>query len=60
MDDQDEVMSSLIARNKLHLHQVFDAPFATKVIQNYIEQFGTGTGAKEILDGEFDPNIQGN
>eukprot|EP00957_Ditylum_brightwellii_P204170 15337993-Ditylum_brightwellii.AAC.1 len=60
MNDQDEVMSTLIARNKLHLHQAFDTPFAMKEMQNYIGQFGTGTGKKKILDGKFDSNIQEN
>eukprot|EP00957_Ditylum_brightwellii_P022341 1685857-Ditylum_brightwellii.AAC.1 len=56
-DGQDEVMSTLIARNKLLLHQAFVTPFATKEIQIFIGQFETGTEVKEILDGKFDPNI---
>eukprot|EP00957_Ditylum_brightwellii_P057683 4373783-Ditylum_brightwellii.AAC.1 len=60
MDNQDEVISTLIAWNKLHLHQAFDTPFATKEMQNYIANFGTGKVSKEILDGKFDPNIQEN
>eukprot|EP00957_Ditylum_brightwellii_P099504 7579556-Ditylum_brightwellii.AAC.1 len=56
MDDQDEIMSTLIKRNKLHLHQSFDTPFATQTMQEYIRENGTGLGAKEILDGNFDPN----
>eukprot|EP00957_Ditylum_brightwellii_P005797 441966-Ditylum_brightwellii.AAC.1 len=36
LDDQDKVMSTLIRRNKLHLHQAFDTPFAKKEMQNNI------------------------
>eukprot|EP00957_Ditylum_brightwellii_P144556 11011468-Ditylum_brightwellii.AAC.1 len=49
-------MSKLIQRNKLHLHQAFDTPFALSTMQEYIGENGTGLGAKEILDGDFDPN----
>eukprot|EP00957_Ditylum_brightwellii_P053866 4080807-Ditylum_brightwellii.AAC.1 len=56
MDDQDKIMSTLIKRNKLHLHQAFDTPFARKELQYYIEENGTEKGAKEILEGKFDPN----
>eukprot|EP00957_Ditylum_brightwellii_P127881 9752237-Ditylum_brightwellii.AAC.1 len=33
LDDQDKVMSTLIRRNKLHLHQTFDTSFATPAMQ---------------------------
>eukprot|EP00957_Ditylum_brightwellii_P092097 7012599-Ditylum_brightwellii.AAC.1 len=56
LDNQDEVMSKLIQRNKLHLHQAFNTPFAMSTMQEYIGENGTGLGAKEILDGDFDPN----
>eukprot|EP00957_Ditylum_brightwellii_P099694 7594558-Ditylum_brightwellii.AAC.1 len=56
MDDRDGVMSTLIRRNKLQLHQAFDNPFTKKEMQDYIEENGTGLGAKEILEGNFDPN----
>eukprot|EP00957_Ditylum_brightwellii_P189136 14396765-Ditylum_brightwellii.AAC.1 len=56
LDDQDEVMSTLIKRNKLHLHQAFDTPFAKKEMQDYIGENGTEQGAKEILEGHSDPN----
>eukprot|EP00957_Ditylum_brightwellii_P153213 11661213-Ditylum_brightwellii.AAC.1 len=36
LDDQDEVMSALVRRNKLHLHQAYDTPFAQKDMQDYI------------------------
>eukprot|EP00957_Ditylum_brightwellii_P016604 1248190-Ditylum_brightwellii.AAC.1 len=51
LDDQDEVMLTLVRRNKLHLHQAYDNPFAKKDMQDYIEEFGTERVAQEILDG---------
>eukprot|EP00957_Ditylum_brightwellii_P086259 6564228-Ditylum_brightwellii.AAC.1 len=60
LDDQDEIMSRLIARNKLHLHQAFDTPFAQLEIQNYIGEFGTGKGSKKIIEGNFDSDITKN
>eukprot|EP00957_Ditylum_brightwellii_P050154 3802396-Ditylum_brightwellii.AAC.1 len=56
LDDQDEMMSALIKRNELHLHQAFDTPFAKKEIQDYIGEFRMSDRAQEILDGQFDPN----
>eukprot|EP00957_Ditylum_brightwellii_P143569 10937809-Ditylum_brightwellii.AAC.2 len=56
MDNQDEVMSTLIKTNKLYLHQVFDTPFVKKGIQDYIGENGMEQGAKEILEGNFDPD----
>eukprot|EP00957_Ditylum_brightwellii_P111046 8468476-Ditylum_brightwellii.AAC.1 len=34
--NQDEKMSRLIAKNKLHLHQAFDTPFVHPDMQQYI------------------------
>eukprot|EP00957_Ditylum_brightwellii_P057000 4319649-Ditylum_brightwellii.AAC.1 len=56
MGDQDKIMLTLIKRNKLHLHQAFDTPFARKELQDYIGENGAEKGAKEILDRQFDPN----
>eukprot|EP00957_Ditylum_brightwellii_P205899 15345912-Ditylum_brightwellii.AAC.1 len=56
MDDQDNMMLTLIKRNKLHLHQAFDTPFAKKEMQDYIGENRTEKGVKEILEGNFDPN----
>eukprot|EP00957_Ditylum_brightwellii_P016778 1262689-Ditylum_brightwellii.AAC.1 len=50
LNDQDEVMSALIRRNKLHLHQVFDTPFAKNEMRNHIGEFGTSDRAQDILD----------
>eukprot|EP00957_Ditylum_brightwellii_P022060 1664097-Ditylum_brightwellii.AAC.1 len=41
LDDQGKVMSTLIRRNKLHLHQAFGTPFATPAMQEYIGENGT-------------------
>eukprot|EP00957_Ditylum_brightwellii_P075106 5707069-Ditylum_brightwellii.AAC.1 len=56
MDDQDNVMLTLIKRSKLHLHQAFDTPFKKKEMQKYIGENRTEKGAKEILDKNFDQN----
>eukprot|EP00957_Ditylum_brightwellii_P065722 4985332-Ditylum_brightwellii.AAC.1 len=55
LDDKDTVMSWLIARNKLHLHQAFDTPFAQEDMLRYVRKLGTGQGAEDILNGNFDP-----
>eukprot|EP00957_Ditylum_brightwellii_P006083 460479-Ditylum_brightwellii.AAC.1 len=55
LDDQDAVMSRLIARNKLYLHQAFDTPFAQEDMLQYVGEFSTGQGAADILNGNFDP-----
>eukprot|EP00957_Ditylum_brightwellii_P058207 4414239-Ditylum_brightwellii.AAC.1 len=60
MDNPDEVMDTLIKRNKIHLHQVFGTPFTSKTMHDYIGNLGTGQGAWDILAGKFDPNIQEN
>eukprot|EP00957_Ditylum_brightwellii_P137657 10493843-Ditylum_brightwellii.AAC.1 len=44
LDDQDEVLSTLIKQNKLHLHHAFDTPFAEADMQQYIGENGTGKG----------------
>eukprot|EP00957_Ditylum_brightwellii_P052216 3959380-Ditylum_brightwellii.AAC.1 len=41
LDDQDDVMLTLIKRNKLHLHQAFNNPFTKKEMQDYIGENGT-------------------
>eukprot|EP00957_Ditylum_brightwellii_P031866 2416084-Ditylum_brightwellii.AAC.1 len=56
LDDQDTVILTLVQRNKLHLHQAYDTPFAQKDMQDCIGEFGSERGAQEILDGKFDPN----
>eukprot|EP00957_Ditylum_brightwellii_P040603 3073684-Ditylum_brightwellii.AAC.1 len=52
INDPDKVMHHLIERNQLHLQQAFNATFMTPEI--------TGKGTKDILAGDFDPNIQEN
>eukprot|EP00957_Ditylum_brightwellii_P097123 7396728-Ditylum_brightwellii.AAC.1 len=49
-------MSKLLLRNKLHLNQAWDTPCATGLLRNYIGEYGLGAGAKDIINGNFDPN----
>eukprot|EP00957_Ditylum_brightwellii_P127116 9691584-Ditylum_brightwellii.AAC.1 len=51
-------MSSLIKRNKLHLNQAFDAPFVNDPTKDYIGEFEMSSSANNILDGNFDLNIE--
>jgi hypothetical protein len=54
--NDDEVMSKLLRRNKLHLNQAWDTPCAQGPLRDYIGDNGLGVGSKDILDGNFDPN----
>eukprot|EP00957_Ditylum_brightwellii_P191703 14594047-Ditylum_brightwellii.AAC.1 len=60
IDDQDKVMSCQLLQNKLHLHQAFNTPLALGLLKDYIRKHSMGKGAREILDGNFDPNVEGN
>eukprot|EP00957_Ditylum_brightwellii_P155680 11851627-Ditylum_brightwellii.AAC.1 len=53
-------MSRLLRRNQLHLHQVWDTPFANGPLKEYIGNYGLGSGAQDILDSNFDPNVTNN
>eukprot|EP00957_Ditylum_brightwellii_P130411 9948538-Ditylum_brightwellii.AAC.1 len=55
--DEDEVSARLLLRNKLHLHQAWDTPFAHSPLKDYIGDYRIGSGAQDILDGNFDPNV---
>eukprot|EP00957_Ditylum_brightwellii_P086837 6608943-Ditylum_brightwellii.AAC.1 len=41
--DDDEVMSRLLLRNKLHLNQIWDTPGAKGPLRNYIKENGLGS-----------------
>jgi hypothetical protein len=56
IDETDKIMEKLIERNKLHLHQAFDTPFARGPLRDYIGEYGIGQGRKDIIDGNFNPN----
>eukprot|EP00957_Ditylum_brightwellii_P119162 9089580-Ditylum_brightwellii.AAC.2 len=56
IDDMDEIMTKLISQNKLHLHQVWETPFAQGPLKDYIDDYGLGKGVTEIIEGNFDPN----
>eukprot|EP00957_Ditylum_brightwellii_P024137 1819978-Ditylum_brightwellii.AAC.1 len=49
-------MSKLLLHNKLHLNKSWDSPAAKGPLHDYIGQFHTGQGVKDILKGNFDPN----
>eukprot|EP00957_Ditylum_brightwellii_P184979 14087451-Ditylum_brightwellii.AAC.1 len=51
MDDDNQVLSTLLLQNKLHLHQAWETPCAWVVIKDYLGDYGLGHGAKEILEG---------
>eukprot|EP00957_Ditylum_brightwellii_P170985 13016200-Ditylum_brightwellii.AAC.1 len=53
-------MSRLLCRNQLHLHQVWDTPFVNGPLKEYIGNYCLGSGAQDILDGNFDPNVANN
>eukprot|EP00957_Ditylum_brightwellii_P129988 9914160-Ditylum_brightwellii.AAC.1 len=54
--NNDEVMSKLLLRNKLHLNQAWDTPCAKGPLCKYIGENGLGSGSRDILDGDVDPN----
>eukprot|EP00957_Ditylum_brightwellii_P155289 11821602-Ditylum_brightwellii.AAC.1 len=60
IDDDDQVMSSLLVWNKLHLHQAWETPCTRGAIKDYLGKFGLGQGAQDILEGHFDPNLAEN
>eukprot|EP00957_Ditylum_brightwellii_P100496 7660666-Ditylum_brightwellii.AAC.1 len=60
IEDDDKVMSRLLLCNKLHLHQALDSPFAHGPLKEYISNYGLGSSAQDILDGNFDPNAANN
>eukprot|EP00957_Ditylum_brightwellii_P015445 1162676-Ditylum_brightwellii.AAC.1 len=54
--DDNEVMSKLLCRNKLNLNQAWNTPCTTGLLREYIGEYGLRAGAKDIIDGNFDPN----
>eukprot|EP00957_Ditylum_brightwellii_P187330 14267500-Ditylum_brightwellii.AAC.1 len=60
IDDQDEVMSHLLLQNKLHSHQVFNILLALGPLKDYMGEHEMGVGAREILDGRCNPNVEAN
>eukprot|EP00957_Ditylum_brightwellii_P078117 5938669-Ditylum_brightwellii.AAC.1 len=60
IEGNDEVMTRLLCRNQLHLHQAWDTPFANGPLKEYIGDYGLGRGAQDILDGKFDHNVADN
>eukprot|EP00957_Ditylum_brightwellii_P109509 8351786-Ditylum_brightwellii.AAC.1 len=60
IDNIDEVMTTLLMCNKLHLHQVWDIPCERGPIEDYIGDYSIGRGAKETVEENFDPNVASN
>eukprot|EP00957_Ditylum_brightwellii_P104910 7996056-Ditylum_brightwellii.AAC.1 len=42
IDNDDKVTARLLLHNKLHLHQAWDTPFATRPLNEYIGDYGIG------------------
>eukprot|EP00957_Ditylum_brightwellii_P003243 247168-Ditylum_brightwellii.AAC.1 len=57
IDDNELVISKLLLRNKLHVHQAWEMPCACSQIKDYIGKYGLGAGSKDILDDNFDLNV---
>eukprot|EP00957_Ditylum_brightwellii_P115605 8817791-Ditylum_brightwellii.AAC.1 len=53
-------MSRILERNKLHLYQAFGTPFVNGTLQQYISKYGSGQGTYDIIEGNFDQNIEEN
>eukprot|EP00957_Ditylum_brightwellii_P063170 4795211-Ditylum_brightwellii.AAC.1 len=53
--EKTETHTRLVSRNKLHLHQGFDTPFVQEDMLRYVGKLGTGQGAEDILNGDYDP-----
>eukprot|EP00957_Ditylum_brightwellii_P198292 15110163-Ditylum_brightwellii.AAC.1 len=60
IDDDNQVMPTFLLQNKLHLHQKYDTTCAIGNVKGYIDKYGLGNGTKDILDRNFDPNINAN
>eukprot|EP00957_Ditylum_brightwellii_P193860 14762844-Ditylum_brightwellii.AAC.1 len=60
VDNDDEVTARLILHNKLNLHQAWDTLFATGPLKEYIGEYGIGAGTQDILEGNFDLNLECN
>eukprot|EP00957_Ditylum_brightwellii_P058999 4473892-Ditylum_brightwellii.AAC.1 len=53
-------MSTLLRKNKLHLHQAWDTPCTCGEVKQYLGDYGLGQGAQDIIEGNFNPNIAEN
>eukprot|EP00957_Ditylum_brightwellii_P164003 12486959-Ditylum_brightwellii.AAC.1 len=60
IDDDEQVMSTLLMQNKFHLHQTWETPCARGAIKDYLGDFDLGQGAQDILNGQCDLNIAEN
>eukprot|EP00957_Ditylum_brightwellii_P138974 10592679-Ditylum_brightwellii.AAC.1 len=53
-------MPHLLQKNKLHLHQVWGTPCTQGFIKDHLGVHGLGQGAKDTIEGNFDPNLAKN
>eukprot|EP00957_Ditylum_brightwellii_P021106 1590607-Ditylum_brightwellii.AAC.1 len=60
IENDTKVMLRLLRRNQLHLHQTWDSSFVSCPLKEYIGDYGLGSSAQDILDGNFDPNVANN
>eukprot|EP00957_Ditylum_brightwellii_P185721 14139790-Ditylum_brightwellii.AAC.1 len=60
INDNKQVMATLLMQNKLHLHQAWETPYTRGAIKDYLGNFSLGQGAQDILNRQFDSNIAEN
>eukprot|EP00957_Ditylum_brightwellii_P145528 11080695-Ditylum_brightwellii.AAC.1 len=51
--EEDDIITRLISRNKLHLHQAWATPMASEPLKEYIRDFVLGSGAEDIMSGNY-------
>eukprot|EP00957_Ditylum_brightwellii_P113845 8679330-Ditylum_brightwellii.AAC.1 len=54
--EEDDIITRLVSRNKLHLHQAWATPMASRPLKEYIGDFGLGSGADDIMSGNYRGN----
>jgi len=57
-DTSDEVEANIRQRNKTHLQQAYDTPFAGGVMAEYLDKHGDSDFANRVLEGEFLHEVQ--
>ena len=57
-DTSDEVEAHILQRNKSHLQQAYDTPFAGGAMAEYLDKHGDSDFANRVLEGEFLHEVQ--
>ena len=57
-DTSDEVEAHILQRNKAHLQQAYDTPFAGGAMGEYLDKHGDSDFANRVLEGEFLHEVQ--